>query len=164
MEEALIKRVMPHSPEAEQSVIGSMIMDTEAILAASETITSDDFYQKQYGVLFDAMVELYNEGKPVDLVTLQDRLKQKDVPPEIAGLEFLRDIIDSTYTSTNVRQYAQIVRDKAILRRLIRTNEDIAGACADQGDRPQRARQNRARFQNQGKRDRHPHRFYRSGL
>ncbi len=129
MEEALIKRVMPHSPEAEQSVIGSMIMDTEAILTASEIITSEDFYQKQYGVLFDAMVELYNEGKPVDLVTLQDRLKQKDVPPEIAGLEFLRDILDSMYTSTNARQYAQIVRDKAILRRLIRANEDIANAC-----------------------------------
>lgn len=129
MEESLIKRVMPHSPEAEQSVIGSMLMDTEAILAASEILTSEDFYQKQYGILFDAMVELYNNGKPVDLVTLQDCLKQKDVPPEIADLEFARDILDTIYISTNVRHYAKIVRDKALLRNLIRTNEDLANAC-----------------------------------
>lgn len=129
MEESLIKRVMPHSPEAEQSVIGSMIMDTDAILTASEIITSDDFYQKQFGVLFDAMVELYNEGKPVDLVTLQDRLLQKDVPPEISGLEFARDLLDTFYTSTNVRHYANIVREKATLRRLIRTVEEIANTC-----------------------------------
>ena len=73
MEEALIKRVLPHSVEAEQSVIGSMIMSRDAIMAASEIITSEDFYQHQYGILFDAMLELYNEGKPVDLVTLQER-------------------------------------------------------------------------------------------
>ena len=129
MEESLIKRVMPHSPEAEQSVIGSMIMDNEAILTASEIITSDDFYQKQYGVLFDAMLELYNEGKAVDLITLQNRLQQKDVPPEISGLEFARDILNSVYTSANVRHYAQIVREKALLRRLIRTTEDITNTC-----------------------------------
>ena len=81
MEEALIKRVLPHSVEAEQSVIGSMIMDRDAIMTASEVITSEDFYQSQYGVLFDAMLELYNEGKPVDLVTLPERLMEKDVPP-----------------------------------------------------------------------------------
>ena len=67
MEEALIKRILPHSIEAEQSVIGSMLMGREAIMAASEILTSDDFYQHQYGVIFDAMVELFNEGKPVDL-------------------------------------------------------------------------------------------------
>ena len=66
MEEALIKRILPHSIEAEQSVIGSMILDRDAILVASEILTSDDFYQSQYGIIFDAMVELCNEGKPVD--------------------------------------------------------------------------------------------------
>ena len=72
MEDALIKRVLPHSTEAEQSVIGSMLMDKEAVLAASEIITKDDFYERQYGVMFEAMVELYQEGKPVDLVTVQE--------------------------------------------------------------------------------------------
>ena len=129
MEETLIKRVLPNSPEAEQSVIGSMMMDSEAIMTASEILTSEDFYQRQYGILFDAMVELYNEGKAVDLVTLQDRLKEKDVPPEVASLEFVKDILDTVYTSAHIRQYATIVHEKAMLRKLIRTTEGIANTC-----------------------------------
>ena len=72
MEEALIKRVMPHSVEAEQSVVGAMLMDKDAIMTASEIISGKDFYQSAYGVIFDSMVELFNEGKPVDLITLQE--------------------------------------------------------------------------------------------
>ena len=129
MEETLIKRVLPNSPEAEQSVIGSMMMDSEDIMTASEILTSEDFYQRQYGILFDAMVELYNEGKAVDLVTLQDRLKEKDVPPEVTSLEFVKDILDTVYTSAHIRQYATIVHEKAMLRKLIRTTEGIANTC-----------------------------------
>ena len=72
MEETLIKRVMPNSLEAEQSVIGSMIMDQDAIVTAMEILLQEDFYHKQYGILFDAMIELYSSGQPVDLVTLQN--------------------------------------------------------------------------------------------
>ena len=129
MDEALLKRVLPHSVEAEQSVIGSMLMDREAIISASEIITADDFYQHQYGVMFESMVELFNEGKPVDLVTLQNRLKEKDVPPEVSSLEFVRDIMATVPTSGNVKSYANIVREKAVLRRLIRVNEEIANTC-----------------------------------
>ena len=129
MEEALVKRVLPHSIEAEQSVIGSMLMDRDAIIAASEIVVADDFYQKQYGIMFDTMVELFNEGKPVDLVTLQDRLKEKDVPPEVCSLDFVRDILATVPTSVNVRSYATIVHEKAVLRRLIRINEEIANNC-----------------------------------
>ena len=129
MDEALIKRVLPHSVEAEQSVIGSMLMDREAIIAASEMITGDDFYQHQYGVMFESMVELFNEGKPVDLVTLQNRLKEKDVPPEVSSLDFVREILTTVPTSANVKHYAQIVQEKAVLRRLIRVNEEIANSC-----------------------------------
>ena len=129
MDEALLKRVLPHSVEAEQSVIGSMLMDREAIISASEIITADDFYQHQYGVMFESMVELFNEGKPVDLVTLQNRLKEKDVPPEVSSLEFVRDIMATVPTSVNVKSYANIVREKAVLRRLIRVNEEIANTC-----------------------------------
>ena len=129
MDEALLKRVLPHSEEAEQSVIGSMLMDREAIIAASEIITGDDFYQHQYGVMFESMVELFNEGKPVDLVTLQNRLKEKDVPPEVSSLEFVREIITTVPTSANVKSYANIVREKAVLRRLIKVNEEIANTC-----------------------------------
>ncbi len=129
MEEALLKRVLPHSIEAEQSVIGSMIMDREAITVASEIISGEDFYGRQYGVLFDAMVELNDEAKPVDLVTLQDRLKEKDVPPEVSSLEFIRDLITAVPTSANIKYYANIVAEKATLRKLIRLNEEIANTC-----------------------------------
>lgn len=129
MDEAFIKRILPHSAEAEQSVIGSMIMDKDAIVAASEVITGTDFYENQYTILFDTMVELFNEGRPVDLVTLQNRLKEKDVPPQVCSLEFIRDLVASVPTSANVRYYAQIVREKAVLRRLIKVSEEIANEC-----------------------------------
>ena len=126
MEEALIKRVMPHSIEAEQSVVGAMLMDKDAILTAAEIVSGQDFYQTAYGVIFDSMVELFNEGKPVDLVTLQERLKEKDVPPEIASLEFVRDLVSAVPTSANVKYYAQIVADKSMLRKLIKLNDEIS--------------------------------------
>lgn len=129
MDEALLKRVLPHSIEAEQSVIGSMIMDREAIVVAAGILHSEDFYGKQYGIVFEAMVELNDEGKPVDLITLQDRLKEKDVPPEVSSLEFVRDLITAVPTSANIKYYANIVAEKAILRRLIRINEEIANTC-----------------------------------
>ncbi|MDO5807959.1 MAG: replicative DNA helicase [Lachnospiraceae bacterium] len=129
MDETLLKRVMPHSAEAEQSVIGAMLMDRDAITIASEILTTEDFYQKQYGILFEAMVELYTENSPVDLVTLQNRLREKDVPPEISSLEFAGELITAVPTSVNVKSYAEIVAEKAALRRLIKVNEEIASAC-----------------------------------
>ncbi len=134
MDEAVLKRVLPHSIEAEQSVIGSMLMDKEAITVASEMLTGEDFYGKQYGLLFDAMVELDDEGKPVDLVTLQQRLKEKGAPPEICGMEYIRDVLAAVPTSANVKYYAGIVADKSVMRRLIRVNEDIANSCYAQNE------------------------------
>ena len=135
MDEALIKRVPPHSIEAEQSVVGAMLMDRDAITVAAEIICGDDFYQKAYGVIFDSVVELFNEGKPVDLITLQNRLREKAVPEEISSLEFVRDLVTAVPTSANVKYYAEIVSEKATLRRLIKMNEAIADECY-QGQEP----------------------------
>lgn len=129
LEEALLKRILPHSIEAEQSVIGSMIIDKDAIVVASEIISGGDFYGKQYGIIFDTMVELNDEGKPIDLVTLQNRLKEKDVPSEVSSLEFVRDLITVVPTSANIKHYAKIVAEKVILRKLIKLNEEIANTC-----------------------------------
>ena len=129
MDEALIKKVLPHSIEAEQAVVGAMLMDREAILVSSEIVSGEDFYQSAYGVIFDSIVEIYNEGKPVDLITLQERLKEKDVPPEISSLEFARDLVTAVPTSANVKYYAEIVAEKAMLRRLIKLNEEISNMC-----------------------------------
>ena len=129
MDETIIKRKMPNSYEAEQSVIGSMIMDQDAIVSAMEMLLKEDFYHQQFGVLFEAMVELYNEGQPVDLVTLQNRLKEKDVPSEVASLEFVSDIVTAVPTSANVKYYANIVKENAIKRKLIRVTEGIENDC-----------------------------------
>lgn len=128
-DEAVLKRTMPQSIEAEQSVIGSMLLDSEAIVVASEIVTKEDFYNKQYGVLFEAMVELHDEGSSVDVVTLQNRLKEKDVPPQVSSLEFIRDLVAMVPTSANIRHYARIMADKALMRRMIRLNEEIANTC-----------------------------------
>lgn len=128
-EENLIKRVPPHNLEAEQAVLGAMLIDKEAVSTALDVCSPDDFYSRQYGALFECMGELYNEGKPVDLVTVQERLKEKDVPPEVSSLDFVRSIVENVPTSANVKFYANIVHEKAVKRRLIRVNEEIAASC-----------------------------------
>ena len=129
VDESIVKRIMPHSMEAEQAVIGSMIMDIEAVTVASEIITGEDFYSRQYGILFETMVEMCEEGHPIDLVTLQNRLREKDVPPEVAGLEFVRELLTSVPTSANIKYYANIVSEKSLLRKMIKLNEEIANTC-----------------------------------
>jgi replicative DNA helicase len=132
MDEALIKRIPPHSIEAEKSVIGAMLMNKEAVLAAIEILTKEDFYQSQYGIIFESMKELNDEEKPVDAITLQEKLREKDLPPEVSGLDFVKDLVTSVPTSANVRHYAEIVKNKSTLRKLIRTADEIAGKCYEQ--------------------------------
>ena len=129
MEDALIKRILPHNIEAEKSVISSMLMGREAIETASEILTGDDFYQHQYGIVFNAIIELYNAGRAVDLVTLQEQLRKKNVPEEIADMDFVRELFKSQSTSVNIKDYARIVNEKAILRRLIKTAEEVENTC-----------------------------------
>lgn len=129
MDETIIKRIMPHSVEAEQTVIGAMIMDGDAIITSMEILHGDDFYQRQYGVIFEAIIELYEGGIPTDLVTLQEKLNSKDVPPEIASQEFLMKLTMAVPTTANVKYYADIVREKAILRRLIKANDELNNSC-----------------------------------
>lgn len=134
MEESLIKKILPHSIEAEQSVIGSMILDSEAIVIASDIITGDDFYQGSYGMLFSAMIDLFSEGKAVDLVTLKNKLSEKNVPEEISSINFISQLISAVPTSANIREYAQIVKEKSVLRKLIRATDSIAAKCYLQKD------------------------------
>lgn len=129
MEEAVIRRVMPNSIEAEQSVVGSMLMDKDAIIAAAEILNKDDFYHNQYGTMFQTMVDMNNAGRAVDLVTFQEELRARNVPAEVYGIDFIRELLEAVPTSANIRQYAEIVKDKAMLRNIIRTTEEIANQC-----------------------------------
>ncbi|MBQ0058725.1 MAG: replicative DNA helicase [Lachnospiraceae bacterium] len=129
MEESVIKRIPPHSQEAEQSVLGSMLMNADAITQASEVITKDDFYEGRYGLVFDAICRLHESGKGVDAITLREKLMAEDAPEEICSFDFIKTLIQAVPTSARVRQYAEIVKDKAVLRRLISVTEDITDRC-----------------------------------
>ena len=133
-EEDVKGRVMPHSIEAEQSVIGAMLMDSDAIDIASEMLREEDFYARQYGVLYSAILEMHTRGEAVDPVTLQTRLREKNLPPEVYGSSMILDLIEQVPTSANIKSYAGIVAEKSLLRRMIRANEEIAGACYTQKD------------------------------
>ena len=129
MEEDVLKKVIPHSTESEQSVLGAMLMDSQAIASVTEVLTGEDFYNKQYGVIFDAMVELSATGRPVDLITLQNLLKEKDVPPEVSSLTYVKEFLDAVPTSPNAKYYANIVREKSVLRKLIQAGDEINSMC-----------------------------------
>lgn len=120
---------MPHSMEAEQSVIGCMLMDADAIITVQEILKPDDFYGKQNQLLYESMIQLSDQGKAVDVVTLKEQLELNGAPPELGSLEFLKEILSSVPTSVNARDYANIVKEKAILRRIIRTTEEISNRC-----------------------------------
>ncbi len=129
MEEAVVKRIMPHSNEAEQAVIGSMLMDVDAIPVAMEKLSDEDFYNRQYGSLFKAMVDLYNEGKTCDLITVKDKLVEMEVPSEVISIDFIKNILEMVPTSANIKQYSEIVYEKSVLRNLIKANDEIANEC-----------------------------------
>lgn len=129
MEESLIKRIPPHNVEAERAVIGSMMMDDDATQVAAEFLTKEDFYNGQYGQLFEALLDLYHQGVGADLVTIQNRLREMEVPPELTSTEFMGGIINSVPTSANIKGYVRIVQEKAVLRRLIKAGETVTANC-----------------------------------
>lgn len=137
MEEDIIKRVMPANNEAERAVIGSMLMSRDAITTATDKLNSSDFYNRQYGIMFDTIVAMHDSGEipdeSVDIVTLQNHLRAKDYPEEMLSLDALRDILYTVSSSVNIAQYAQIVYEKSMKRRLIKINEELSSKCyADQ--------------------------------
>ncbi len=129
---------MPHSLDAEMSVIGAMLMDQQAISTAMEILSPDDFYSRQYGIMFETITDLERAGMAVDPVTLQAKLKEKNLPPETYSTEAIASLIAQVPTSANVASYARIVADKSMLRRLIRMNEDIANEAYMEQDPPEK--------------------------
>lgn len=131
-------RVLPHSKEAEQSVIGSMLSSSEAVGAACEILKPDDFFFGQNKEIYSAMMELFNENTPVDMVTVSDRLNQRDKLDAVGGVTYLSTLVLSVPTTGNVEYYAKIVKDKAVLRRLIYSTQGILSMAYDEGDTTER--------------------------
>ena len=129
-ESKLITRLMPHSLDAEKSVIGSMLTSKDAIVEAAGMLQPEDFYGKQYGILFKAIVELDQKGKNVDLITLKEYVSSMDnVPESVSGMEFVREILESSYTASYVGQYCEFVKGKALMRKLITLNDEMSKSC-----------------------------------
>jgi len=134
MEEAAIKRIQPNDAMAEQAVVGAMIRDNDTIPIAVEYVTSGDFYSPKYGKIFEAIVQMNDEGNSVDILTLRDKLMEKGVPEDYYSLETLKNLLLSVPTSANIRNYAGIVSKKATLRKLIKASEDIMNDCYSDGN------------------------------
>ena len=128
-QEDLVGRVMPHSLEAERSVLGSMLIDPDAVEIASEIVKEEDFYARQNGILYRTMLEMSRKGVAIDPVTLQAKLREKNLPPELYSDELIRELIAMVPSSANIKSYANIVAEKSLLRKMIRANEEIAGNC-----------------------------------
>ena len=134
--EAAVRRVRPHSDEAERAVLGGLYIDNSQIPVAGDILPNGKaFYNRIYGSIYEAMLHLSASGRVIDMVTLQDRLKEMDVPPDVVNADLLRDVITSVPTAANVKHYVNIVSEKALLRELIAVTEDISEECyADKGD------------------------------
>lgn len=133
MEEMQNMRIPPNSVEAEQSVLGAIIMDHEAVVVASEILRPDDFYRPDHAQIFAAIMELYTSSSPIDLITIQDKLVQRGILEQVGGLSYIAELANMVPTSAHIKQYSKIVEEKAVLRRLIKASNEIT-AKSYEGD------------------------------
>ena len=129
-----IGRIPPHSLEAEQSVLGAMILDKEAINTAIEIIRPSDFYKEANGEIFEAILELFNKNEPVDLITLSEELKNRGTLDNTGGITYLAELSSAVATTANAKYYCEIVEEKSILRRLIKSCDEVIAQSYDGGD------------------------------
>ena len=119
MSEMASQRIAPHQTEAEQSVLGAMMLDQAAVAAGAEALTPEDFYSPAHRELFEAMMTLYNSGRPVDLVTVLEVLGQRGSVEGVGGIAYVTDLSRFVPTTANVKHYIEIVKQKSTLRKLI---------------------------------------------
>ncbi|MBU5312039.1 replicative DNA helicase [Tissierella carlieri] len=134
MENQLIGRIPPHSLEAEQSVLGAMILDKEAINTVIEIIRPDDFYKEANREIFEAILVLFNKNEPVDLITLSEELKRRGTLENTGGVTYLANLSSAVATTANVKYYCKIVEEKSILRRLIKSCDDVIAKSYENSD------------------------------
>lgn len=128
-QQVVMARQMPASLEAEQAVIGAMLLDQDAVNTAAEQLLAEDFYYPAYAVMYTTIVDLYNESRVVDAVAVTEKLKTAGLAVEYTEPRFIAELMNSVPTSANIGQYCNIVKEKAMLRRVIKTNQDIENAC-----------------------------------
>lgn len=122
-------RMMPNSLKMEQAVVGAMLMDRDEVANVADMLTREDFYYGEYGWLFSAIVKLYNEGKPIDLGIVSNKLKDMGAPDEVSSMGFINEVFDAVQFSSHAEEYARIVKDKSVLRKMIKYAEKTMADC-----------------------------------
>ena len=128
------ERVPPQNIEAEQAVLGAMLIDKEAIAKATEVLSADDFYREAHRVIFSAMLELYNKNEAVDMVTVTEILKRDNKLEDIGGIAYITSLANVVLTAANVKYHAEIVAEKSVLRQLVRVSTEIAAMGYEAND------------------------------
>ena len=118
-------KVPPHDIEAEQAVIGSMLTDSEAVTSSIEVLKEEDFYREDNRIIYSAMLNLYNRSEPIDLITVKSELESMGKIDQVGGIEYLAELPDKVPTTANASKYIKIVHEKAVLRNLIKTANEI---------------------------------------
>ena len=118
-------RIPPHSVEAEQSVLGSILLDKEAMISVSETLVPEDFYKEAHKVIYESMLKLYNSQSEIDLITLTDELRDQGYLDDIGGIAYITSLSTVVPTTSNIKYYVNIVKEKSISRQLISAANDI---------------------------------------
>ena len=118
-------KVPPQDIEAEQAVVGSMLTDQDAVVAAIETLKPEDFYREDNKIIYEAILNIYNRAEPIDIITLKSELSSMGKLDAVGGLEYIAQLPDKVPTTSNVDRYIKIVQDKAMLRNLIKTANEI---------------------------------------
>lgn len=125
-------RLPPQDIEAEQCVLGSILIEDGAILKVADVLSPKDFYREAHGVIYEAMLDLFGRGEPQDIVTVNNLLKSKGQLDKIGGASYVAELTEVVPVASNIEYYAKIVRDKAVLRRLIQASSDIASLCYEE--------------------------------
>lgn len=128
MDHWMNERVLPHNLEAEQAVLGAVLLDGSAFAQASERLRGDDFYRTAHRLIYEVMMEVSEQGDPIDLITVSAMLKDRHHLEEVGGVSYLSQLANAVPTSANVSYYAEIVEEKALLRRLIQTATHIVSS------------------------------------
>ena len=134
MEEAIVRQEMPKDLVAEKSILGSILLEPEGVITASDIITGDDFYLREHGIIFDTMLQMYNNKITLDPVTLQDKLRETNLPEEAFSDDKINSFVDVATTSIGLKHHCNIVYEKAVRRRLIKAGEGIVSKAYGKGD------------------------------
>lgn len=134
MSKGLEGRIPPHNEEAEVSVLGSILLEKDAIIKVADILTEDDFYSEAHRRIYGMMIELFEHHQPIDLVTLTNKLTEKQLLEGVGGAGYISTLVNSVPSAANIVHYAKIIADKALLRRLIESSNDIASMAYNEKD------------------------------